>query len=95
MLIFCSVSVRLGEVNLSSQFDCMDVNQVNQVDGSLDTKVRQCSPSPQDIEIETAIAHPDFRLNSILKGFPDDIGLIRLRQEANVSRKREYRIHYY
>jgi hypothetical protein len=65
----------------------MDVDQSSQVDGSFVTTVQKCSPSPQDIDIETAIPHPNFRLNSILKGFPDDIGLIRLRREAIFSRK--------
>ncbi|KAF4521877.1 hypothetical protein B566_EDAN008405 [Ephemera danica] len=74
-IVMLRTSVWLGETSLVNTLDCMDTE-----DGS-----KICADPPQKIMIEEAIPHPNFSYKHRLRGLPNDIGLVRLAEEADLS----------
>ncbi|XP_049780413.1 melanization protease 1-like isoform X1 [Schistocerca cancellata] len=65
------VSVRLGEFDVDSEFDCFEPD----VNGT-----RVCADPPLDVEPERLLPHPGYRGQD--NSYQNDIGLIRLNQEV-------------
>lgn len=77
-----SAGVRLGEHDISTVKDCYTIRTMQGED-------QVCAPKVQDVAIAKVIVHPDYVRQNY---WSSDIGLIKLKKPANLTRSNIGRI---